>query len=149
MAKAEYSQTVDVTPDHFFTTITDYASYPKFVDGCKRVEVKRESDSLARVTYFVSMMKDVTYTLEQTEDRAAGRMTWKLIESDTLKANTGSWTLKTAAGGAKTDVTYAIDIEFAISVPSFILSKLIKTSLPSMVRGFEKQAKSTLSAAKG
>jgi coenzyme Q-binding protein COQ10 len=139
MAKAEYTQVVNVPLEKFFDTIVDYDSYPKFVDGCKKVEVKREEGRCV-VKYSVSMMKDLWYTLEQNEDRANGKMNWKLIESDTLKSNAGQWTLKSVDSGKKTEVTYAIDIEFAIPVPSFILSKLVKSSLPSMIRGFEKFA---------
>lgn len=142
MAQAEYSQVVDVPMEKFFDTIVGYENYPKFVDGCKKVEVERKAAGHARVKYHVSMMKDLWYTLEQTEDRAAGKMSWKLIESDTLKSNVGEWRLKSTADGAKTEITYQIDIEFNIPVPGFILSKLVKGSLPQMVKGFEKFAKS-------
>lgn len=141
MAKAEITQIVNVPMDQFFEVITDYDSYPKFVEGCKKVEVKRKKGSkTAEVKYHVSLMKDLWYLLEQTEDKKNGKMSWKLIESDTLKGNVGSWTLVPTEDGKKTEVTYEIDIEFGVPVPGFILSKLIKTSLPSMIRGFEKFA---------
>ena len=140
MAKAEYTQVVNVPLQTFYDTVVDYEAYPKFVDGCKKVEVKRDSDNKAIVKYSVSMIRDLRYTLEQNENRDEGKMSWKLIESDTQKANEGLWTLKSVEDGKKTEVTYAIDIEFNIAVPSFILGKLVKSSLPMMVRGFEKHA---------
>jgi len=119
-----------------------YENYPKLVEGCKKVEVERKAAGHARVKYPVSMMKDLWSVLEQTEDRAAGKMSWKLVDTDnTIKSNVGEWTLKPSADGSKTEVTYKIDIEFGIPVPGFILSKLVKGSLPTMVKGFEKFAK--------
>jgi hypothetical protein len=38
-------------------------------------------------------------------------------------------------------VKYSIDIDFNFPVPGFIVSKLVKSGLPSMIRSFEKQAK--------
>ena len=40
-----------------------------------------------------------------------------------------------------TDLRYVIEIEFKIPVPGLILNRLIKSSLPSMVRSFESQAR--------
>ena len=140
MAKAELTEVVDVPMKDLFDTITRYEDYPQFVAGCKKVEVERKAPGQARVKYHVSMMKDLWYLLDHHEDREKGILTWKLIESDTLTANSGTWTLKELPGG-KTSVTYAIDIEFNIPVPGFILSKLVKGSLPSMVKGFATQAK--------
>ncbi|RYZ66446.1 MAG: hypothetical protein EOP09_12665 [Proteobacteria bacterium] len=141
MAKAEYSQTVDVPLEKFFDTIVGYENYPQFVEGCKKVEVERKAAGHAVVKYHVSMMKDLWYRLEQTEDRASGKMSWKLIDSDTLKSNVGEWTLKPGKNPNQTDIDYKLDIEFNIPVPGFILSKLVKGSLPAMVKSFEKFAK--------
>jgi ribosome-associated toxin RatA of RatAB toxin-antitoxin module len=140
MAKAEIQKTVDVDSAKLFSVITRYEEYPKFVDGCTGVKVERKGPGHARVTYTVSMMRDVQYTLDHIEDQATGRVEWKLVSSDSLKANTGRWILK-ANGAGKTEVSYEIDIDFNFPVPGFVLSKLVKGSLPSMVEGFVKRAK--------
>lgn len=140
MAKADLTKTVGVSKDEFFDAVVAYEAYPQFVTGCKKVEVERKAPGQSRVTYHVSMMKDLWYTLDHVEDREKGTISWTLVKSDTLTANSGLWTLK-AAGEGKAEVKYEIDIEFNIPVPGFILSKLVKGSLPSMIEGFEKQAK--------
>jgi len=140
MAKADLTKTVGVSKDEFFDAVVGYEAYPQFVAGCKKVEVERKAPGQSRVTYHVSMMKDLWYTLDHVEDRKKGTISWTFVKSDTLTANSGLWTLK-PAGEGKAEVKYEIDIEFNIPVPGFILSKLVKGSLPSMIEGFEKQAK--------
>ena len=88
----------------------------------------------------MNIMRDMSYTLDHVEDQAAGRMQWSLVTSDLLKKNIGSWELKDAGPG-KTEVKYTVEIEFNIPVPGFVLNQLVKSSLPTMIKGFEKQAK--------
>jgi ribosome-associated toxin RatA of RatAB toxin-antitoxin module len=140
MAQADIQKTVEIERAKLFTAITKYEDYPKFVDGCTKVEVERKGPGHARVTYHVSMMKEVSYTLDHVEDAASGRVEWKLVKSDSLKGNTGRWLLKDAGKG-RTEVKYEIDIDFSFPVPGFILSKLVKGSLPSMIESFVKQAR--------
>jgi len=44
-------------------------------------------------------------------------------------------------GPGKTDVLYELEIEMNFPVPGLIMNRLVKGSLPSMVKGFVKQAK--------
>ena len=140
MAQAEIQETLNVDTDKFFAAVVNYEKYPQFVDGCKRVEVDRSKPGVVKVTYYVSLIKEVQYTLEHTEDKAAGKVSWNLISSDLLKKNTGSWEIQ-AVGPGKTKVRYAIEIDFKIPVPGLILNRLVKGSLPAMIKNFEKQAK--------
>lgn len=139
MAQAEISEIVPVSKEKFFATITRYEDYPKYVDGVKSVKVERKGAGQARVTYYVSMMKEVVYTLDHREDLEKGVIEWSLVESDTLKKNTGRWNIK-SAGDGKTDVNYSLEVEFKIPVPGFILNRLVKGSLPSMLKNFVNQA---------
>ena len=141
MAQAEHKQVVSVDCDKLYRAITQYEIYPKFVDGCKGVQVERKGPGEARTQYQMNIMRDVQYTLDHKEFPDQNRMEWKLVASDLLKKNNGSWELK-ALGPGKTEVKYAIEVEFNISVPGFILNQLVKSSIPTMIRSFEKQAKS-------
>jgi coenzyme Q-binding protein COQ10 len=140
MANAEIHETLSVDKDKFFATVARYEDYPKFVEGVTKVHVERKGPGHARVTYNVSMMKDIVYTLDHKEDAASGIMEWTLVESDAMKKNVGRWTIK-SAGAGKTDVTYSVEIDFKIPVPGFILNRLVKGQLPAMLKSFEKQAK--------
>jgi ribosome-associated toxin RatA of RatAB toxin-antitoxin module len=139
MAKAEIHEVVSVDRDKLFQAISRYEDYPQFVEGCKAARVERKGTGKARVTYHVSLIKDVNYILDHSEDPAAGIVSWTMVESDTFKVNNGSWTL-TSAGPGKTDVHYELEVEFKIYVPGMILNKLIKGPLPSMVKSFVDRA---------
>lgn len=145
MAKADLESQLNVGADALFSTVTGYEDYTKFVDGVSRVEVISRSEGKARVKYHVSMIKDISYVLDHTEDKTSGVISWKLVESDFMKVNNGKWSLK-AQGDSKCQAKYEVEVEFKIPVPGFVLNKLIKSSLPSMVKSFEKQA---LKAKKG
>ena len=140
MAQAEYHETLNVNRDKLLSVITDYESYPQFVEGCKETKAKREPNGTTRVNYHVQMMsQDILYTLDHQENLEGGILEWSLIESNLFKKNIGKWELKSLAEG-KTDVRYTIDIEFKVAVPGFILNRLVKGSLPSMVKSFEARA---------
>ncbi len=140
MAQAEYKQVVSVDKDRLFKAITGYEAYPEFVDGCNGVEVERKGPGEARTHYKMTIVRDVNYTLDHKEFPEQGRMEWSLVKSDMLKKNIGRWEL-VAAGEGKTEVKYFVEIEFNIPVPGFILNQLVKGSIPSMIKSFEKRAK--------
>jgi ribosome-associated toxin RatA of RatAB toxin-antitoxin module len=140
MAVAEFHEVVAADFDKFYAAVTAYEQYPQFVEGCTKADVERKGPSAAVVTYHVSMVKDVVYTLEHKEDREKGRVDWKLITSDFFKSNQGFWQLK-SAGPGKTDVHYRLEVEFKIPVPGFILNRIIKGQLPSMMKNFQEKAK--------
>ncbi|MEN9724266.1 MAG: hypothetical protein RJB38_2252 [Pseudomonadota bacterium] len=140
MAQAEHQQVVSVDRDRFFQAITKYEDYPAFVDGCNSIQVERKGPGEARTHYQMTIVRDVQYTLDHKEFPDQGKMEWSLVKSDMLKKNSGRWEL-TALGDGKTQVKYAVEIEFAIPVPGFILNQLVKSSIPSMIKSFEKRAK--------
>ena len=144
MAAAEFRDTLTVGKDRLLEAITRHEDYPKFVEGCKSVDVSRGADGKVRVVYHVEVMsQDVTYVLDHVENQAAGTVEWELVESNFFKKNKGRWVVRPEGpeGSDQSDVLYALEVEFKIPVPSFILNRLVKGSLPAMVKSFEKQAK--------
>lgn len=139
MAQAEVHEIVSVDRDKLFRAITRYEDYPKFVEGVEKISVERKEAGRALVTYRVNMMKELNYTLDIREDAETGVVEWKLEKSDSFTVNNGRWELK-AMGPGKTDVKYSLELEFNFPVPGFILNRLIKSQLPSMVKSFAKQA---------
>jgi ribosome-associated toxin RatA of RatAB toxin-antitoxin module len=140
MAHAEHHDVLSVGKDQLLAAITQYENYPKFIDGCQSVQVERQPSGAVRVSYHVNLMsKDVMYTLDHRENLAAGTIEWSLVESNFFKKNNGKWEVK-SAGAGKTDVLYSLEVEFKVPVPGFILNRLVKGSLPGMVKSFEKQA---------
>lgn len=143
MARGEIEKVLDIDKDKLFDVIVDYESYPEFVSGVKEVSLERLPNGKVRAHYFVSMIKDITYTVELTENRDKGTVEWSLVEGSFFKRNDGGWQL-TSQGDGQTLVKYWVDIDFAISVPGFILKKLVSSSLPSMIEEFEERAREEL-----
>jgi len=140
MAQAEIERTLLVDRDRLFSVITHYEDYPQFVDGVSAVQVERKSPGHTRVTYKVHMIKEISYVLDLQENADAGTVSWTLVESDFMKVNQGGWRLK-ASGSGKTDIAYQVEVEFKIPVPGMILNRLVKGSLPAMIKSFENRAK--------
>lgn len=141
MAQTEYRDVLAVDKEKLFAVIVQYNDYPKFVEGCTFAHAEPRSDGSVRVSYRVSMMsQEITYTLDHRADPETGKIEWNLVESNFFKKNKGHWELK-SLGKGKSDVVYTLDVEFKVPVPGFILNRLVKGSLPGMVKNFEKQAK--------
>lgn len=141
MAEASKTITMDVPRDRLWSVITDYEKYAEFVDGVSKVKIVSRETGKVRVEYAISLLsKDITYTLDHAE-QGPDKMSWSLIDSNIMKANSGGWTLKDLGGG-KTEVTYSLALDFKIYVPGMILNGLVKSSLPKMLESFEKRAKS-------
>lgn len=142
MAHTEVHEVLSVEPEKLLDTVVRYEDYPKFVDGCNSIEVERKGPGHARVTYHLNIVRDITYTLDLREDREKGQVRWSLVEGDLFKKNEGGWDIL-PAGAGKSDVRYFVDVEFKVPVPGFILNRLVKGNLPSMLKSFEKQARSS------
>ncbi len=135
MAKAERTEIFDVPADKFYQAIVDYHSYPDFVDGMKSVEVKGDN-----VTYTLSLIKEVTYTLKMSH-KPHQEVSWSLVSGDMMKVNNGKWTLKDLGNG-KTEVTYSLEVELKGFLPGLgmIEKTLVNTNLPLNMKAFAKRA---------
>lgn len=140
MAKAQIQEILPVTKKSFFTVISRYEDYPQFVEGCTSVKVERKGVGKARVTFHVTLMKDITYTLDMVEDEAQGTLSWSLVSSDFFKKNSGTWIVKEIEKD-QCDIKYGLEVDFKVPVPNFILNRMVSGSLPSMLKSFEKQAR--------
>lgn len=141
MAQAEIREKLNVDAEKMYQAVTRYEDYSKFVDGCTDAKTDRTQKGKVRVVYHLNMMKDIVYTLDHFEDATSRKVKWTLVESDTFKKNDGCWEIKDLGSG-KCEAFYSVDVEFKIPVPGFILNRLVKGSLPSMIKSFEKRARS-------
>ena len=139
MAAVERTEIFDAQIESIFEVITNYQEYPDFVEGVNEVEVHESSAEGAKVTYKLNVVKSISYTLKLHHERPH-RVSWELVEGDLFKSNNGSWTLKDLGDG-RTEVTYALDINFKGLVPKMITNKLTKSSLPAMMQSYHERAK--------
>lgn len=142
MARAERTETYDVPADKFYQAIIDYKAYPSFVDGMKSVSVSSESADGAVVKYNLSLIKDISYTLNM-KHVPNKEVSWSLDSGDMMKVNNGKWTIKDL-GGARTEVTYNLEIELKGFIPGLgmIEKTLVNTNLPMTMKAFAKRAAS-------
>lgn len=139
MASVEKTEVFDVDINTLYDTIVDYHSYPEFVAGVDKVEVISQSDSGAEVKYKLNVIKSFAYTLKHTHQKP-NKVSWVLESGDLFKKNDGHWELKDLGNG-KTEVTYALDLDFKVLVPKMILNKLTSSNLPGTLKAFHDRAK--------
>ncbi len=142
MAEAQHRQIVDVPLKKLYQAILDFEKYPLFASGVKQAQVLEKTKEATVVQMQVEMMKKIDYSISVKSDYSdeKAKVWWSLKEGDFFQKNDGLWEL-TFVDAQKTQVTYKLDLEFAVNVPSFILKGLIKTSLPKAVEEFTAEAK--------
>lgn len=133
--------TVDVTPEQFYSVITDYEKYPEFVSTVKDCKITKRSDHTAEVYFEIDLFKSVKYTLKMTEVPQK-KLTWEFLEGDFFKVNSGFWKLSPAKGGKATKAEYSVEVDFALFVPKMITKKLVSVSLPKNMEEFKDRAES-------
>jgi len=139
MASVSKKETFNVDAETLYAVITDYESYPEFVEGVSDINVLKESEKGATVEYSLNLIKTFTYVLEMKHEKNKS-VSWKLKEGDIFKENIGSWQLKDLGDG-KTEVTYTLDVDFKIFAPKMITDKLVANNVPSMLKAYEDRAK--------
>jgi ribosome-associated toxin RatA of RatAB toxin-antitoxin module len=133
------STTIAVPIDFFWGLITDYARYPEMLDEMKDVRVLSRSGNEVTVAFSARvMLKSFTYTLRLVEERP-NRLSWSLIESDTLSVSNGGWVLE-ALGPTTTRAHYTAELRAKIWLPKAFLNALTTLSLPAMLRHWSRYA---------
>lgn len=140
MAKANRTETYDVTAEKFYQAITDYKSYTKFVDGMKSVAIEKETPEGVVAKFTLSLIKEISYTIN-LKHLPNKEVSWTLVNGDMMKSNNGKWTIKDLGNG-KTEVTYDLEIEFKGFMPGLgmIEKTLVNTNLPMTMKAFAKRA---------
>jgi ribosome-associated toxin RatA of RatAB toxin-antitoxin module len=144
MPKIEINEILAADRDRIFRAVTRYDNYPNFIYGIKSVEVTRTSESTARVTYHLSILKDIVYTLDLVEDKQRGIVKWSLVKSEFFKTNHGFWEL-TDLGSGRSSIRYCLDFELKLPIPQLVIKHLLKRKLSSILKAFEKQARESCS----
>lgn len=142
MAEAQHIQVVPVPMEKILEAILDFQSYPRFAGGVKKCTIAKQDANSTIVQMEIELMKRIEYSIdvhkEVTEKKA--RVWWHLKEGDFFQKNDGLWEL-TKIDATSTQVLYRLDLDFSVSVPSFIIKGLIKTSLPKAVEDFANEGK--------
>jgi ribosome-associated toxin RatA of RatAB toxin-antitoxin module len=135
---ATASVVVDVPAKKLYEVITDFESYPQFLDEMRHVEVIKKTAKSAQVEYEIKVIKTIHYTLDYklTPNK---KVAWTFVEGDTFKDCFGSWTLLEKKSGV-TEATYDLNITFGLFVPKKITEMLVGRNLPNLMKSFKERA---------
>jgi ribosome-associated toxin RatA of RatAB toxin-antitoxin module len=140
MASVKREKEMPVPVSALYRAITDFESYPQFINEVVGVRVAPGgSDQKKKVTFELDLMKRFEYTLEfnLTENREAA---WHLVDSNFFKVNSGRWLLNPMDESA-TSVVYELEVAFGFLVPGWVSRKLTEINLPKMFDSFEERAR--------
>lgn len=133
---------ISADPDTIMDVIADFDTYPQWQDEVKEVEVlDTDADGWAtRVRFKVdAMITEANYVLAYTYEDTA--MRWTLVEADKLKSQEGSYELADQGDGT-TLVTYNLELEPAIKVPSMIRKQGTKRIANAALKSLKKRVES-------
>ncbi len=140
MSQVSKSIIVHATPKACFEIVSDYEAYPEFLKETKEVTLGKRSGHTVDVTYSLELIKKISYTL-RTVEKAPKEISWTLVKGDLMKSNTGRWILKDLKDGT-TELTYEIDLELGLFVPSAISKMLVGSHLPALLEAMKKRIES-------
>jgi coenzyme Q-binding protein COQ10 len=143
MHRAQQTVVIDVSLPAVWGVIRDYERYPEFISEMRSVKVLHRTDTTQEVEFgieleLLGMKKLVRYTLAMTETPPAS-IRWRLVRSDTLKGDDGSWHLR-SLGEHRTEATYQIEVKLGPFIPGAVSKFLVEQSLPRLLSQFKRRA---------
>jgi ribosome-associated toxin RatA of RatAB toxin-antitoxin module len=124
--------------------VADLDSYPQWQPDITDLEILETGENgwARRARFEASAMgRTVSFELEYTYTDTEVR--WRLVESDLLTRNDGSYVLVDQGDGT-TQVTYELDVDLSIPVPGFmrrqIANHVVSSALQAVKRRAEAQA---------
>ena len=139
MAIFQTNHTFKGSIKNVFSALGKYERYSEFLPGVTASTVlpaPQGSTAKCLVRTDIHVIKTFYYTIEMHEE-APGKIWWRLVESNIMKQNDGSWSL-TAAGKTKTSAIYSLDLKYKGLIPSSITDQIVKANINATLTGFQK-----------
>jgi carbon monoxide dehydrogenase subunit G len=128
---------IDAPPDKIMAVIADFAAYPDWADGVKKVEVLE--DDQVKFNIDQGPVKD-EYVLKYDWAGDGRSVSWDLIKSTLLKAQHGSYVLEEVSGGTK--VTYTLSVQLVVPMIGLFRRKAEKVIVDTALKGLKKRVES-------
>lgn len=140
-AKATREAVFHAPIDKVWAAISNYDSYPEFVDGVSSVKILDRDNGTVRVEFCLNLIKKFTYILKM-EEQSPNKIAWSFEKGDIFKVNSGSWQFDDLGDGT-TGVVYNVEIEVKGFFPGagMIVKTLTEVNLPKMLLSYEDRAK--------
>ena len=140
MAAASITESFNCTSDEFYSIVSDYVNYPKFLSEVTKCRVMEEKGNCKLIEFQIFLIKNFTYRLWMKET-AGKRLDWEFDSGDLFKASNGHWEIQPDGDGRCCKATYSVDVKFKIFVPGPVANTLVKANLPNMVASYHKRVK--------
>lgn len=135
------SITINAPVEKVASVVTDFASYPEWVDAVKSVEILEEfTDGYASQVRFVldaGVVKD-NYVLQYGYSDDVTHIEWDLIEGQTQKSQHGAYDL-TDNGDGTTTVGYTLAVELNIPMLGMFKRKAEKVIMDTALKELKKR----------
>jgi ribosome-associated toxin RatA of RatAB toxin-antitoxin module len=135
---------LSVPPEKVWKLISDCSKYKGRMARVVAARLVKKEGNKHTCEVTVEMpfpFSNLTATTEATHEETAEGMSrrWKLVKGD-YKRNEGSWEIKSADGGKKSEVTYTLHVEPNITLPNSIIEAAQKKSIPDLFVRLEQEA---------
>ena len=121
--------------------VTDFAHYADWVSDLKRIDVvTRDDQGRALEVEFraAAFGRSTTYTLAYDYAKAPGELSWHQIQGDLTETLNGRYQFE--ADGEETKVTYDLEVELLVPIPTFIKSRAAYRIQTQALRELKAQA---------
>ena len=115
---------VNATPETVYRVVTDFANYVNWVSDLKRIDVlERDSEGRPLEVEFraAAFGRSTTYAFRYDYSRAPERLSWFQTHGDITETMQGQYRFEPAGAGTK--VTYDLEVELLVPIPTFIKSR--------------------------
>jgi ribosome-associated toxin RatA of RatAB toxin-antitoxin module len=132
---------VNASPETIYAVVTDFEHYADWVSDLKRIEVvTRDDQGRALEVEFraAAFGRSTTYTLHYDYARAPSELNWRQIQGDLTETLNGRYLFE--AIGDETKVTYDLEVELLVPIPTFIKSRAAYRIQTQALRELKAQA---------
>lgn len=139
--RATESTLVNAPPLVVYGVVTDFEHYKDWVSDLKRIDVlERDADGRPLEVEFraAAFGRSTTYTLHYDYSRAPDVLAWHQSRGDLTSTLNGQYRFEPAPGG--TLLTYDLEVEMSVPIPSFIKSRAAYRIQDQALRELKSQA---------
>lgn len=139
--RATESITVAASPESIYRVVTDFEHYADWVSDLKRIDVLTRDDQgrgLEVEFRAAAFGRSTTYTLHYDYANAPAALSWHQVQGDLTEILNGRYKFEPV--GDETFVTYDLEVELLVPIPTFIKSRAAYRIQTQALRELKAQA---------
>jgi ribosome-associated toxin RatA of RatAB toxin-antitoxin module len=139
--RATESITVSASPETIYRVVIDFEHYADWVSDLKRIDVLTRDDQgrgLEVEFRAAAFGRSTTYTLHYDYSHAPAELSWRQVEGDLTETLNGRYQFEPV--GDETNVTYDLEVELLVPIPTFIKSRAAYRIQTQALRELKAQA---------